>query len=118
MNPSDSLEFLEEMPDSTRRANLSVREAAQILELSPQRVGFYIRRGDLPATSFNGLDYVLKRKDVLSFDHQRRTGKRQTEPGRPGPKQLEKQQAERARAARRREELRQKLNRPASPARE
>lgn len=109
---SVSLDFPSVISDVARRANLSVREAAEILGLSPQRVGFYIRRGDLPASSVNGLDYVLLRKDVLQFHKQRQAGKRQTTPGRPGPAQLARLQPQRERAAENRERLRQQLRRP------
>lgn len=107
-----SLEFLSEMSDG-RRANLSVREAAVILGLSPQRVGFYIRRGDLPAGSINGIDYVLRRRDVERFAEQRATGKRQTGPGRPNPEKLARLRPLRASAARQRARLRQQLRRAA-----
>jgi Helix-turn-helix domain len=99
----------------TPRERVSVREAARLLNLSPQRVGFYIRRGDLPATTINGLDYVLLRDDVLEFDRQRRSGERQTAPGRPGPEKLAELQTQRELAAQNRERLRQQMMR-AEPA--
>jgi hypothetical protein len=105
MNASISLEF-PDVIDAARRTHMSVREAAQLLGLAPQRVGFYIRRGDLPATSVNGLDYVLLRKDVLQFDRERRSGKRQTTPGRPGREKLARLQAERELADERAAQLR------------
>jgi hypothetical protein len=86
---------------------LSVREAADILELSPQRVGFYIRRGDLPVQIINGLDYVLLRQDVMHFKEQRDSGKRRTKPGRPGPAELAARRQERDIARRRRQRLEQ-----------
>lgn len=51
---------------------VSVREAAAMLNMSSQRLGYFIRNGDLPAHSLNGHDYVLWRDDVLEFDRKRR----------------------------------------------
>jgi hypothetical protein len=76
------------------RKTISVREAAAILGLSTQRVGFYIRRGDLRANSINGLDYVVLRSDVEKFKEERDSGQRAIR-GRPGPEKLAEQQRQR-----------------------
>lgn len=57
---------------------LSVKEAAALIGISGQRLAHFIRRGDLPASTLNGRDYVLDRKSVLLFNERRRHG-----PGHP-----------------------------------
>lgn len=78
---------------------LSVREAAEMLGISRQRVCYYIRRGDLPAQSVNGLDYLLTRRDINRFNEQR------IPVGRPDQEKLSKLKTQRKLAARRRKRL-------------
>lgn len=115
--PSQVLDSFPEMAKSPNeppgnRANISVREAAAILGVSPQRVGFYIRRGDLPASTINGVDYVLQRSDVLKYDAERRAGERRTGPGRPPTAQQREAEARREREAARAAKLRAQMTRP------
>ena len=114
LNVLDTLDFPAVATPDSRRAHLSASEAGTLLGLSRQRVGFYVRRGDLPATIING-DYILQRQDVLHFKEQRESGKRRTKAGRPGPAEMAARRQERELAKRRREQL-DELRRQRVPA--
>lgn len=84
---------------------LSVRDAADMLGISRQRVCYYIRRGDLPAQSLNGHDYLLFRRDIQRFNAKR------IPVGRPDESMLKALKPQREAAAKRRERMPQRERR-------